>query len=304
MDIGLHVLLFLARRKIMGAGASLPAGVLATTLEALPAPQQEELRRLQTSSEGDLKALLARVTPKDIGLLRQLRLSPKTARLIGPVFETVLILLQRQVVPAAAEHVSTEVTYQSPTTGEVVKGKQTALRLQDSWDNARRMMSEIGFLASLKAVDGSQVNEETVELLYPYLAMAEFHGDDQRKVMGAIGSLCDWVRALVAQKASGVDALIANARARAAAAAAAAAPRPLPPRPIHPVAHLLLLGSVCESSSLVRLRGQTDELRMSAHTQGLEPVWRLAKTSLALTGPAYDPPLRGKSLSAYSVIGT
>ena len=237
----------------MGAGASLPAGLSATALETLPAPQQDELRRLQTSCEGDLTALLSTWTTKDVGLFKKLRKPPTTA---AHIFDAVLLIFQRHVVPISAETVQKKAIYKNDATGEVVTGKETVLRLQDSWDDTLRMISDPGFLDSLRTFDCSRLNDETIELLYPYVCAADFHPTEARKAHGALGGLCDWVRALVAQKA-GVEALIANARARAAAAA-----RSCPPRPIHPVAHLLLLGSVCESSSLVRLRGRADELRM------------------------------------------
>ena len=202
----------------------------------------------------------------------------------GGVFDTILLIFQRQVSPASAENVVQRTTYKNPTTGEVVTGKENVLRLQESWNDARGIMSEIGFLDSLKAFDCSQVNDETIELLYPYLCAADFHPTDTVKVCRACQGLCDWVRALVARKA-GVEALIANARARAATATS----RPYPPRPIHPVAHMLLLGSVCASSSLVRLRGRTDELRMifervlsfSDRTAG--PVAHLGSTAPRVT---------------------
>ena len=115
----------------MGAGASLPAGLSATTLETLPAPQQDELRRLQTSSEGDLTALLASLTASDVGLLKGFRTPPK---MTGAIFDAVLLIFQRQVVPASARDAQKKATYQNPTTGEVVTGKETVLQLQESWD--------------------------------------------------------------------------------------------------------------------------------------------------------------------------
>eukprot|EP00966_Prymnesium_polylepis_P001441 33079-Prymnesium_polylepis.1 len=57
-------------------------------------------------------------------------------------------------------------------------------------------MTDIGFLGSLERFNQDAINDETVELLYPYLTAPDFTTEDAKKVAGALGGLCAWVRAL------------------------------------------------------------------------------------------------------------
>mgnify|MGYP003332210467 CR=1 FL=1 len=49
---------------------------------------------------------------------------------------------------------------------------------------------------TLEQFNKDAINDETVELLYPYLAAVDFTPDDARKVAGALAGLCTWARAM------------------------------------------------------------------------------------------------------------
>ena len=221
-------------------------------LAALAQSTQDELAQLQTDPGSVLSDALAKISPKDIGLLKSFKRPPGP---ITAVSDAVLIVLQRAVKPAEAVEVLERREYTDSTTGKAVQGKHTVLKLAPSWDHAREMMGDIVFIPALRDFDGAKVNDETAELLYPYVAAADFHPDEQRKVARAVEGMGTWVRALMAQR-GGVEALVAHVRARAVLVA-----RPLPAKPMHPLARLLLLGSESDASALFRLRGRTDELR-------------------------------------------
>merc|ERR1719440_1809585 len=57
-------------------------------------------------------------------------------------------------------------------------------------------MADIGFLPSLEQFQKDAINDETVELLFPYLAAPDFTPDDARKVASALAGLCTWARAM------------------------------------------------------------------------------------------------------------
>ena len=49
-----------------------------------------------------------------------------------------------------------------------------SLQLEPSWPQATAMIGDIDFLPSLSAFDKDTINEETVELLHPYLSAPDF----------------------------------------------------------------------------------------------------------------------------------
>merc|ERR1719440_331523 len=57
-------------------------------------------------------------------------------------------------------------------------------------------MADISFLPSLERFQKDAINDETVELLYPYIAAPDFTPDDARKVASALAGLCTWARAM------------------------------------------------------------------------------------------------------------
>eukprot|EP00966_Prymnesium_polylepis_P172459 3988465-Prymnesium_polylepis.1 len=57
-------------------------------------------------------------------------------------------------------------------------------------------MAGIGFLGSLERFNKDAISDETIELLYPYLAAPDFTAEDAKKVAGALAGLCTWSRAM------------------------------------------------------------------------------------------------------------
>ena len=127
----------------------------------------------------DAENALTAITPKDIGLLKQLKQPPD---LVKRVFDMVLILFQKECNPSKAETVTTK-------RGDV-------LQLEGSWNFSLPMMADVGFLGALQTFAKDAINDETVELLYPYLAAPDMTPDDARKVASALAGLCTWARAM------------------------------------------------------------------------------------------------------------
>ena len=125
----------------------------------------------------DAENALKAITAKDIGLLKQLKQPPD---LVKRVFDMVLILFQKDINPSAAEP----------------NPKHGGLQLAGSWNFSLPMMADISFLPSLERFNKDAINDETVELLYPYLAAADMTPDDARKVASALAGLCTWARAM------------------------------------------------------------------------------------------------------------
>ena len=127
----------------------------------------------------DAENALKAITAKDIGLLKQLKQPPD---LVKRVFDVVLILFQKEIVPPVAVVVDTK------------RGSVT--QLDGSWMFALPMMADIGFLGSLERFNKDAINDETVELLHPYLAAVDFTAEDAKKVAGALAGLCIWARSM------------------------------------------------------------------------------------------------------------
>ncbi|PWV05595.1 putative dynein heavy chain [Trypanosoma cruzi] len=111
--------------------------------------------------------------------LRNLQIHPA---LIKRIFDAVSVLLHRPLQPPGAEE---------------VKG---ALWITDSWEfSGRQLASDSGTLDNLRSFGENQkdyINEETCELLLPYLWMEDFTQERARKASGNIAGLCTWVRSM------------------------------------------------------------------------------------------------------------
>ena len=57
-------------------------------------------------------------------------------------------------------------------------------------------MSGSGFLQNLLTFPKDTINEETVELLAPYLDMEDFTLENAKKVCGDVAGLCSWSKAM------------------------------------------------------------------------------------------------------------
>lgn len=64
--------------------------------------------------------------------------------------------------------------------------------LVGTYDMAIKMMSDISFLPSLVNFPKEQINDETVELLQPYFAAADFNYEAAYKAARSVAGLCNW----------------------------------------------------------------------------------------------------------------
>ena len=126
-------------------------------------------------------AALKMVTAKDIGLLRQLKQPPN---LIQRLFDCVIILLRKDLV-------------RDDKMGNVAVTVKERLQLADSWKAALPLMAQSDFLDRILLFDRDGVNDEDVELLYPYLTAPDFNFETAKKVSSNVAGLCVWVNAMV-----------------------------------------------------------------------------------------------------------
>ena len=135
----------------------------------------EAAKPLLDEAENAVKAINA----KDIGLLKSFKKPPN---LVLRVFDVVLILFVKEVVETKVY------------TAELKTGP--SLQLEPSWAAATTLMGDIGFLPSIVAFDRDRTNDETVELLHPYMSAPDFTSEDAKKVALALAGLCTWARAM------------------------------------------------------------------------------------------------------------
>ncbi|KAG8470448.1 hypothetical protein KFE25_008869 [Diacronema lutheri] len=153
-------------KDVLAAEADVIAGQKADVERDLAAAQPA-----LDEAENALKAINA----KDIQLLKQLKSPPE---IIRRIFDCVLILLGGDIVPCA-----------------LVKPKER-FTLEASWSLALPMMGKSTFLEDIMHFDRDAINDETVELLHPYISAEDFTYDDAKKASGNVAGLCTWVRAM------------------------------------------------------------------------------------------------------------
>jgi len=146
------------------------ADIIAGQKEAV----ERDLEAAQPALDAAQSALSA-INPKDIGLLKQLKNPPE---IIKRIFDCVLILFGNDLKPSA-----------------LVKPKEM-LQLDDSWSSALDMMSKPTFLRDIFNFDKDAINDETIEVLYPYISAPDFTYEDAKKASGNVAGLCTWVKAM------------------------------------------------------------------------------------------------------------
>mmetsp|Transcript_22862 Transcript_22862/g.57026 ORF Transcript_22862/g.57026 Transcript_22862/m.57026 type:complete len:4419 (+) Transcript_22862:2-13258(+) len=140
--------------------------------------QKEAVERDLEAAQPALDAAqnaLSSINSKDIGLLKQLKNPPE---IIKRIFDCVVILFSNACNPAG-----------------LCKPKEM-LQLDDSWSSALDMMGKPTFLNNIFNFDKDAINDETIELLYPYTSSPDFTYEDAKKASGNVAGLCTWVRAM------------------------------------------------------------------------------------------------------------
>lgn len=135
---------------------------------------QKDLEAAKPALDAAIEALSS-ISTKDIQTLKKLGKPPE---LIKRIFDGVLILKQRPVLPWRM----------------VAVGDKTVC--ENSYSTSLRMMDERDFVESLLNFEKDKISEETVELLMPYLDMPDFNFEAGKKASGNVAGLCSWVRAM------------------------------------------------------------------------------------------------------------
>ena len=126
---------------------------------------------------GRATAALKSITPHDVNISKAMINPPK---LIRRVMGTVLILLQRPIVPTKLEGGNARSPTHKSGSGEGYAGtavadynhgskhpRVTGHVLEPSWNSARELITEFDFLQQLITFPKEHLNEETVELVLP-----------------------------------------------------------------------------------------------------------------------------------------
>eukprot|EP01029_Cantina_marsupialis_P005375 TRINITY_DN157_c1_g2_i1.p1 TRINITY_DN157_c1_g2~~TRINITY_DN157_c1_g2_i1.p1 ORF type:complete len:3733 (+),score=1529.44 TRINITY_DN157_c1_g2_i1:1436-11200(+) len=114
--------------------------------------------------------------------IQEIKKLPKPSDIIRLVFDGVLLLFYKPVLPVKQT--------------ELVISKQNVTFLEPSYSNAQVMMSDAQFLKNLFAFEKENINEETVELLAPYIALEGFDAKVAKSASQAAEGLCVWVGAM------------------------------------------------------------------------------------------------------------
>jgi len=122
---------------------------------------------------------IASIKPAHINEVKKL---PKPSDIIRLVFDGVLILFMEPMDPVGLAELT-------------VKKKQVEL-MNPSYGNAQKVMADSRFLTNLQTYNKDAINEETIELMIPYIDFEDFTPEVAKAASAAAEGLCTWVRAM------------------------------------------------------------------------------------------------------------
>lgn len=137
----------------------------------------------KTIAEGELEAAkpaleeaaqaLNSIQPAHIATVRKLAKPP---HLIMRIMDGVLLLMKRKI--------------------DTVTQDPERPCCKPSWSESMKLMSSPDFLSNLLNFAKDEINEETIELLEPYIEMPDFNLEGAKKVSADVAGLASWVRAM------------------------------------------------------------------------------------------------------------
>ena len=136
------------------------------------AKAEEKLEAARPALEKAENALQT-IKPAHISTVRKLAKPP---HLIMRIMDCVLILFQRKL-------------------GSVEQDPERPC-VKPSWSDSLKLMGGSGFLNGLLHFPKDSINEETVELLTPYLSMDDYNLESAQKVCGDVAGLAAWTEAM------------------------------------------------------------------------------------------------------------
>lgn len=148
--------------------------IKAAEIAAVKKDAEKDLAAAQPALDAAVDALNS-ITPKDIGGLKALKNPPD---IVKRIFDAVLML---RMWPLG------KVDWQE------IKG---AFVICGAYETSVKMMSDSQFLSQLMNFPKEQINDETVELLQPYLNAPDFNFDSAKKASGNVAGLCNWANAM------------------------------------------------------------------------------------------------------------
>jgi len=144
-------------------------------ISAVKEDAERDLAKAQPALDAAVAALNS-ITPKDIQGLKALKNPPDGVKRL---FDAVLVLRMYAVNP--------KISYSD------VKG---AMVLDANYEESVRMMGDSAFLSQLMNFPKEQINDETCELLLPYMAAPDFNFEAAQKASGNVAGLCNWAKAM------------------------------------------------------------------------------------------------------------